>query len=252
MGVAIDSFVMAIEIAGSLAILALIWSLITRLRTQPRKRGVFQRLPVLLSAVVFIISIIIIGQLGILPIAEYKGTNQLNRYVTSGEILHFNVYESNIAYSENIEMRLDTYLMPSETINNTIEFYLGDSLTDMIYINLSSAGVENTVTEERILDLEPGLYIVRINHTFYEDGIPDDTLAHWERFTLTQAVKSSFIQELVSWSSLQFGLNIGCFFLLLGGFCVSGGSKRRYPVEETSEEPQTEFGDGGPEYGKGC
>ncbi|MDH4213377.1 MAG: hypothetical protein OEV85_05615 [Candidatus Thorarchaeota archaeon] len=251
MGAAIDSFVMAIEIAGSLGILALIWSFITRLRTQPRKRGVFQRLPVLLSAVVFIISIIIIGQLGILPIAEYKGTNQLNRYVTSGEILHFNVYESNIAYSENIEMRLDTYLMPSETINNTIEFYLGDSLIDMIYINLSSAGVENTVTEERILDLEPGLYIVRINHTFYEDGIPDDTLAHWERFTLTQAVKSSFIQELVSWSSLQFGLNIGCFFLLLGGFCV-GTSKPRYTTEDTYEEPQTDFGDGGPEYGKGC
>ena len=251
MGAAIDSFVMVIEIAGSVAILALIWSLITRLRTQPRKRGVFQRLPVLLSAVLFIISIIIVGQLGILPIAEYKGTNSFNTFVTSGEIFHFNVYESNIAYSEDVEMRLEMYLMPGESLNNTIEFYLDEDLVDTIYVNLTSTGVEDVVTEERILNLEPGRYTVGINLTLYEDGIPEDTLLHWEDFTLSQAVKSSFIQEMVTWSSLQFSLNIGCFFLLLGGFCI-GTSKPRYTSEHTDEEPQTDYVDGGPEYGKGC
>jgi len=251
MGVAIDSFVMVIETAGSVAILALIWSLITRLRTQPRKRGVFQRLPVLLPAILFIISMIIVGQLGILPMAEYKGTNYLNAAATSGEIFHFNVYESNIVYSEDVEMKLDMYLMPGESINNTIEFYLDGSLVDTIYVNLTSIGVEYMVTDERILNLEPGQYIVRINHTFYENGIPEDTLSHWEDFTLSQAVRSSFVQEITTWSSLQFSLNIGCFFLLLGGFCL-GTSKPRYTTEETDEELQTDYGDGGPEYGKGC
>jgi len=252
MGVAIDSFVMAIEIAGSIAILALIWSLYTRLNTKPVKRGVFQRLPVLLPAVTFVVSIIIVGQLGILPMAEYRGTNRLNQSVTSGDILHFNVYESNLVYSENIEMKLDVYLIPGESITNTVEFYLLDNLVDTINVNLTSNGLEGIITEQRLLDLNPGFYVVRVNNTFYDHDVLDDTVSHWVHFTLSQTVKSSFIPEMVTWSSLQFGLIVGCFFFILGGFCIGGSSKRRYVGEGTSEEPQTDFGDGGPEYGKGC
>ena len=251
MGVALDSFLMAIEIAGSLSVIALVWSLFTRQRTQARKRGVFQRLPVLLPAVIFVISLVIVGQLGILPIAQYKGVNALNESVTSGEIIRFNVYESDIVYSENVEMTVKLILLPDESINNTIEFYIEDSLVETIHINLTSAGLEGWVTEQRVLVLDPGHYILRVNNTFYEHGIPDEML-HWIDFTLSQPMKSSFIGETVTWSSIQFVVNIGCFFFILGGFCIGDSGKRRYFDEGLTEEPRTDYGDGGPDYGKGC
>jgi hypothetical protein len=252
MGLALDSFVMVLETAGSIAVLALIWSVLTRLRSKPNERGIFQRLPVLLPAVTFVISIIVVGQLGILPMAEYRGTNSLDSNVTSsGDILHFTVYQSSNVYSDNIEMRMDMYLVTGESLNSTIEFSLPDTVVETINVNLTSDGVQETVSDQRVLVLDPGIYTVRINSTFYEDGIPKDISSHWLDFRLSQALKSSFISEMVTWSSLQFGLNIGSFFLILGGFCI-GTSKPRYTVEETSEEPQTDFGDGSPEYGKGC
>jgi hypothetical protein len=252
MGVALDSFVMDLEIAGSIAVLTLIWSAFTRLRANPNKRGIFQRFPVLLPAVTFVISIIVVGQLGILPMAEYRGTNNLDSTVTSGDTLRFTVYQSNVVYSESVEMQTYIDLLPGESLNNTIEFYLLGTLAETINVNLTSGGLEQRVSDQRFLVLAPGAYIVRINSTFYEDGIPDDTLSHWFEFALSQAVKSSFIPETVTWSSVQFGLNVGCFFFILGGLCIGGPAKQRYLEENSSEEPQTDIGDGSPEYGKGC
>jgi hypothetical protein len=253
MGVALDSFVMVLEIAGSIAVLALIWSVFTRLRAKPNKRGIFQRFPVLLPAVTFVISIIVVGQLGILPMAEYRGTNSLDSTLTSsGDILHFTVYQSSIVYSDAIEMRMDMYLIPGETLNSTIEFYIPDTLVESINVNLTSDGLEEMVSDQRVLVLDPETYTVRINSTFYKDGIPQDISSHWLDFRLSQAVKSSFISEMVTWSSMQFGLNVGCFFFILGGFCIGGPAKQRYLEEDSSEEPQTDFGDGSTEYGEGC
>jgi hypothetical protein len=251
MGVALDSFAMGIEIAGTVAIIALIWSLFTRLRTRPEKRGIFQRLPVLLSAVTFVISLIIVGQLGILPISQYKGENYINESVTSSEILHFNVYDPGIVYSENVELTLKIYLIPGESINNTIEFYITDGLVETVYVNLTSTGSEEMVTEQRVLDLNPGFYVVRVNNTFYEHGIPDE-MPHWIDFVLSQPIKSSFITEMVTWSSIQFVVNIGCFFFILGGICIGGSSNKRFTDEKSTEESWTDYGDGGPDYGKGC
>ncbi len=252
MGVAIDSFVRGVQIAGSIAILALIWSLFTRLRAEPRKRVVFARLPVLLPAVTFVISLIIVGQLGILPMAEYKGENYVSEAATSGERFSFNVYESNVVYTENVELTMEKYLIPGESITNTVDFYLLGSLVETVYINLASMGVEDLVTEQRLLDLDPGQYEVRVHNTFYENGIPDDMVDHWVDFTLLQSVKSSFIPELVTWSSIQFGVNTGCFFFVLVGICIGDDSRQRHVDERISEEPQMEYGDGSPEYGKGC
>lgn len=251
MGVAVDSFVMAIEIAGSVAVLALILSLITRLRTEPRKRGVFGRLPLLLPAVTFVISLIIVGQLGILPMAEYKGANYIGEAATSGDRFTFNVHESNVVYSENVELTMEKYLIPGESIINTIDFYLLGSLVETVYVNLASTGVEDMVTEQRLLDLDAGQYEVRIHNTFYRDGIPD-VLNHWVEFALLQSMQSSFLPQLEIWSTIQFGVNIGCFFLILGGVCIGDSSRPRHVDERISEEPQTDYGDGSPEYGKGC
>jgi hypothetical protein len=251
MGVALDSFAMAIEIAGTVAIIALIWSLFTRLRTRAEKRGIFQRFPVLLPAVTFVISLIIVGQLGILPIAQYKGENYLNKSVTSGEIFHFNVYESDIVYSENVELTMNINLIPDESINNTIEFYIADGLVETVYVNLTSTELGEFVTERRVLDLNPGFYVVRVNNTFFEHGIPDE-MPHWIDITLSQSIKSSFITEMVTWSSIQFVVNIGCFFFILGGLCIGGSSKKRFTDEKSAEESWTDNGDGGPNYGKGC
>jgi hypothetical protein len=253
MGVALDSFVMVLETAGSIAVLALIWSVFTRLRAKSNERGIFQRFPVLLPAVTFVISIIVVGQLGILPIAEYRGTNSLDSTVTSsGNILHFTVYQSHVVYSDNIEMRMDMYLAPSESLNTTIEFYLPDTLVETINVNLTTNGTEEMVSDQRALVLDPGTYTVSINSTFYEDGTPTDISTHWIDFRLSQALKSSFISEMVTWSSMQFGLNVGCFFFILSGFCIGGPAKQRYTEADSSEEPQADFGDGDPEYGKGC
>ena len=254
MGVAVDSFVVGIEIAGSVAVLALILSLIARLRTEPRKRGLFGRLPLLLPAVAFVTSLIIVGQLGILPMAEYKGTNCLSEPASSGERFSFNVHESNVVYLKNVELIIEKYLMPGESIITTIDFFLLGSLVETVNINLTSTGVEDSVAEQRLLDFDPGQYEVRVHNTFYENGIPDNVnvLNHWVEFTLLQSMKSSFLPEIVTWSSIQFGVGIACFFFILGGIAIGDTSRRRNVDERDSEEPQADYGNGGPEYGKGC
>jgi hypothetical protein len=253
MGFALDSLVMAVEIAGSVAVLALILSLITRLRTEPKRRGLFGRLPFLLPAVTFVISLIIVGQLGILPMAEYKGTNYVSKLASSGERFSFNVYESNVVYFENVELTIEKHLMPGESIISTIDFLLLGSLIETVYVNLTSTGVEDSVTDRRLLDLDPGQYEVRIHHTIYEYGIPDyDVLNLWVEFTLLQSMKSSFLPEIVTWSSIQFGVGIACFFFILGGIAIGDASRPRNVDDRVSEEPQVDYGDGGPEYGKGC
>jgi hypothetical protein len=251
MGAALDSFILILSIAGPIALLALIWSLVTRLMSKPKDRGFLQRFPVLLPAVLFIISVIIISQIGILPMSQYKGTNYLNTNVTSGEILRFNIYEPTIVYSEDIQLIMGIYLIPGESINITAFFYLEGHLEETINTTLTASGTEDMITEERVLDLSPGMYLVQVNNTFFDHGVPDD-MPHWLHVTLSQHVDSSFVYEIVSWSSVQFGLNVGCFFLILGGFCIGGPSKSRYTGEEELEEQQTGDDTGGPEYGKGC
>lgn len=251
MGAAFDSLVLVIGITGPITLLALVWTLVTRAMRTPRNRGFLQRFPVLLPAVLFIISVIIINQIGILPMAQYKGSNYLNTSAASGNTFRFNVYEPNDAYSDGVQLLMGVFFLPGESMNISVRFYLENQIKETINSSLTATGTEGLVTKEQSVVLAPGSYIVQVNYTFFDQGIPDG-MSHWLDVTLSQPIKSVFVPEIVSWSSMQFGLGVGCFFLFLGGFCIGGPNKSRYVEEDEQDAERTDYGDGSPEYGKGC
>jgi hypothetical protein len=251
MGAALDSFILIISIAGPISLLVLIWCLVTRLMRRPQERGLFQRFPVLLPSVLFVISVIVISQIGILPMAQDRGENYVETNVTSGDILEFEVYNSDIVYSEQFQLNLETFMVPGDSMNVTVSFFLEDHVIRSINVTLLASETEDFITEGRTLQLSSGFYVVQVNDTYFESGVPD-VMPHALDVTLWQPVKPSFIDETVRWSTIQFGLNVGCFFLILGGLCLGGPSKSRYVEEKKQEDMQTDHGAGAPEYGKGC
>jgi hypothetical protein len=251
MGAASDSFILLLSIAGPIALLTLVWTLVTRLMNKPKDRGFLQRFPILLPAAIFIILVVAISQIGILPMAQYRGANYINTTVASGNTVRFDVYEPNDAYSDGVQLSFGAYLVPGESMNITIRFFLGSHTEKSINATLIASGTEGMVTEERTLEITPGIYMVQVNNTYFDGEIPED-MVHWVHITLSQPVNLSFANEIVTWSSFQFGLIVGCFFLLLGGFCIGGPSKSRYPEEDEQESEWIDYGGGGPEYGKGC
>ena len=76
MGVAYDSLVQVLTVAGTVALVFMILSFVSRQRTPPKQRGALKKMPLLLPAFAFIIALILSYQILPLPISEYQGGNE--------------------------------------------------------------------------------------------------------------------------------------------------------------------------------
>ncbi|TFG31729.1 hypothetical protein EU527_11725 [Candidatus Thorarchaeota archaeon] len=235
MGAAVESFIMLVGWAGIIAIFFLIYSLFTRIRRGPGNRGVIQRMPFLLPSFAFVISILVIMQLGIVPIQDYRGNNSQNNYLFDDAEVRFRVYEPGIAYVEDTTLTVHSVMEPGESINIVLEFFLNDDLIDTVLLNLVSGENESTVSTERVLNLDPGNYLIRVEVTFYENGVIVQSY-NTVQMTLTQGTIASIYSELVEWSTFQFMINIGCVFFIIGGFCIGQEDKRERRIKDYDQK----------------
>ena len=225
MGVASDSFIMIVSWAGFVTVLFLVYSLVTRARRGRGDRGVFQRMPLLLPAIAFVISVFIIMQMRITPIQEYHGNNILDYYLYDGAELDYRVYKPGIAYVEETTLTISSILQPNESIIVVLDFSLKNEPIENLTISLVAEENESTITQERILNLDPGNYVILTELTFYENGMIVDSYDAVE-LVLSQRILSSIYPELLEWSTLQFMLNVACFFFIIGGLCVGQEDKK--------------------------
>ena len=153
MGVALDSLFQVVTTAGAVAVIFLVLCLLTRIRREPGNRGVFQRMPVLLPAFAFVIAVLVIFQMGILPMSVYQGGNQTIHYgADTKDNMSFTVYPTEIAYVDTTRIELETNVGSEEYLLLQIEFIQNDSIVETLNLNLTDTSMQPELGFRKILD----------------------------------------------------------------------------------------------------
>lgn len=239
MGVALDSFVITVEYAGIVAIVLLMYCLFTRHMNNSGTLGFFQRKFVLLPAIGFLVTIILVTNLAITPMAEYQGLNsKRTSYASSGYETSFTLREQYM-YSGYLKVSVSNNLYFGESEHVEVAVFQNDSLIDTASLDLQFIGEEPSepysyywASGQCDIVLEPGPYDVQLNYTIYFEGNPLEEMRSID-LTLSQPLVAGFINEIVDWSSYQFILNISSVLLLLVGGCLDSPSKKPPKVDET-------------------
>ncbi len=152
--------------------------------------------------------------------------------------MRFRVYEPGIAYRNCVTMTIQRYLEPGESVDVNLKFYLQGNLTDTVQVGLVAEDNESMIQEQRIVSLNPGLYIAGVEIIYYNNGDVEEN-SNGVDVTLSQEMAPSLLPELLQWSTYQFMINVGCFFFLLGGICVDKQDLRERRTEEYDEKDST-------------
>ena len=234
MGAALDSFVMIFGYSGFVALILLVFCLFTRFRNDTGKLAVYQRMPLLLPAIGFVLTVIVINGSGILPMAQYQGTNQRSYYFESGQNTSFTLRDNEF-YSHSLKVEGNYHLEFNESIHIDVSISLNGDLLETLHYNLQYTPGQNTITTDDTLPLNPGIYNVQVDFTRYLGGGIDEN--QWDvSMAFSQPLVDGYIEELVDWSSYQFITNITCIGIFLAGLCI-GSSQERGPRRE---EPESE------------
>ncbi|MGY5875181.1 MAG: hypothetical protein RTU30_05505 [Candidatus Thorarchaeota archaeon] len=224
-GEAIQSFLQVLTISGSVAIASLVIGLARRLNSSNSKKGK----PVLLAAVIFIISAIVVIQVNQLPIAPYQGPNAIVARITSPRTFHYTVYGGEL-YTEYIEVSASVFLDELERVDVIIEFLQGEvvNTTATLHLTLGQNGPRQ-VSSETFFEILPDLYDIRISFRTYYNGTLSD---QWKSIdvVLGQAVIPGHLEELVVWDTMRFILIVISILILIAGVIIDTetGERRRY------------------------
>ncbi len=193
-------------------------------------------MPLLLPSIAFVISIFIILQMGITPIQDYRGTNNRDTYLYEDTEIRFIVYEPGIAYVRDTNVLIHSDLYPEQSIDIILDFYLHGDLIETLNVNLTAGENESLVSYEKTLSLNPGLYIIDADFTFYDEGVIMQGYGA-ARVILSQETLSSIYPELIDWSTYKFTIIIGSFFFVLGGICIGKEDIKERRTDDYDQEP---------------
>jgi hypothetical protein len=170
MGVAYDSLVQVVTIAGVAALVFLIISLVGRYRTSPRKRGAFKKMPLLLPAIAFTFALILSYLYVPLPISAYRGANTGEIGIPYQTEVDFTVYDAEAIYYNRIDFRFGEYMYPDYAFQVTIRIYEGATLADTVVLNLYPPATAHYIEDEDYVWINPGRYNVTGECLFYIGG----------------------------------------------------------------------------------
>ncbi len=248
MGAALDSFVITVEYAGVVAIVLLVFNLFTRHMNNSGSLGFFQRKFVLLPAIGFLVTILIVTNLGITPMAEYQGLNSKRfSYVDSEFETDFTIREQYM-YSVYLRVSVSDYLYFDESGHVEIFVFQNDTLVDAASLDFQFIGEEPSDPYESYMAsaqcdivLEPGAYNVQVNFTKYLEGTLIDGVIDFIDLTLSQPLVAGFINEVVDWSTYRFILNVSSGLLLLVGICLDSPTKKPPKEDETDWRSMSQY-----------
>jgi hypothetical protein len=196
-------------------------------------------MPVLLPAIGFIITVLIVTSYGLTPMGAYIGVNGESGYRNSGYETDIRILDNEL-YTETLDVYVAAWIDSDESVSVNVSIYQDETLVDTIplYVEYSSATIP--VTDEEIIALPPGNYQIQLNFTYDYQGIgdiPDLGIS----FAISQPLVAGMTQEIVDWSTYQFLLNIMAVGILLAGVCIGSSTKRVQKVEETDWKTTTEI-----------
>ena len=239
MGAALDSFILTMEYAGIVAIVLLAFCLISRHRNNSGSLNVIQRMPMLLPALAFVITILLVGSMGITPMAQYHGINSRLYYSDSGEITTFTLREE-FMYSETFQVSGSYQLDFNNSMYFDVYVFQDDSLIDTLSFDVQYSSIQTTQSGQDSISLEPGQYTIQVNFTFYDGGVLEEELGA-RQVTISQPLIAGFNAEVVDWSSFQFGINISIIVILIAGIGIGSSTKKPPKEDETDWKTSTEY-----------
>lgn len=199
------------------------------------KTSLIRRKPLLVPSLVFTITIIIVIAYLPIPMSVYHGTNDLQ--YSDFTYSKFRVYETG-AYEAETLVRVSRIVEPDDRYEIYTYFSQNETVIGTLFINMTNDALDAYGGVTRSISLEPGLYDVSMNATFFEDGEqPEEVFLN---ILINQPVSSVFILEITTWSTFQFVLSIVCLFLVLGGICIGREDRTRKSEDDIDQEPPRE------------
>ena len=239
MGAALESFVLTMGYAGFVALVLLVFCLFSRHRNNSGSLNVIERMPVLLPAVAFVITIMIVGNLGLTPMAQYQGINSRLFRASPGETTTFTLRDQ-FMYADTFQVSGNFQLEFNDSIYFDVYVYQDSSLIDTLSFDVQYSPIQYTQTGQDSITLAPGQFTIQVNFTFYDAGVPAEEQFSRE-VTLSQPLIPGFNAEIVNWSSLQFGINISMVAILLAGIGIGSSTKKPPKKDETDWKTTTEY-----------
>lgn len=236
MGVAYESLVQVMSVAGTVALVVMVLSFVSRHRTPPQERGVLKKMPLLLPAFAFIIALLLSYQILPLPILAYRGGNEVRALFPNERSAELEVYDAHDIYYNRIDAYVGMGLNPDESLRVDLSVYEGVTLVAAMTLNLYPPSTYHYMEDEDSVAVTPGLYNISIACTFYDDGIPQPE-DPYVTIRFSQPSREEMIQELVNWSSYQFFLNLAAIAFVMFGLCLGSEERTRRRVTAYDEEP---------------
>lgn len=237
MGAALDSFVMIVGYAGLVTLVLLAFCLISRYKNESEKLPVHQRLPLLLPAIGFVITVMVITSIGITPMAQYQGPNSHWFSFESGESTSFTLKDSSF-YAHSLEAEGTYYLSVNESIYIELTISQQGVIVETFTHSIQYSSVQSPVISTDTTSLLPGVYDIQVDFTRYEGGLPVEGWSSTLFMTFSQPLTEGYIEELVNWTSFQFTINIFCIAIFLGGLCSGTSLKGDHSREPRWREPR--------------
>ena len=181
----------------------------------------------------FVITLVLVIGLAPHPMAQYLGPNEVQRHFNESADANFRVHDG-IAYQNRILIYVSEYLESDEADIIEVEFYQNDTLVTSVSMVINGTPLSNHASGEFIIQLEPGLYQVRINAV---------RTVTWKTLTISQRLASGFFNEVLAWESYTFFLSVSSFFFILSGLCVAREDKKRFSYERIDQEPPKDGAD---------
>jgi amino acid transporter len=235
LGVASDSILEVIVIAGVIAFLVFVFGFVVESRNESPRPGIFKRKPLLFPALAFVIAALLVITLVPTPMSQYQGDNSTQFYLTIDDTMNFNIYPGEF-YHPVITLRAECSLKINESLQIKLDVYSDGVLTKSASLNLTGFSDQySTINGQVEVPLEPGQYKITLTPSYNFKQNQGDTIV--PQCTLEQSLVSGMFNEVLSWSSYLFILEVSCALLLIAGICVGKEDKERISREKVDQEP---------------
>jgi hypothetical protein len=162
--------------------------------------------------------------------SAYHGLNEVSFHSYGDDTASYRVYDS-AAYQSAIDIHVLCFLAPSETLTVRIDFLQNETLITRVEITMTGNTLGNAVTEDQVIQIQPGLYQVEVPGSNYNS------------VSLSQPLVSGFFNEVMQWESYSFIMIVISFFFILGGFCIGREDKTRFSDKPQDQEPPKDGAD---------
>ena len=235
MGAAFDTLLLLLGTGVSVTIAVMALAIWRSVLAGNLKKSFIKRKPLLVPSFVFVITIIVVSTSLPTPMSVYHGTNQLQHSIFTDN--RFRVYEEG-AYEADTLVRVTMNVEPEDWLEVYTYFSQEGTVIGSLFTNVTNDMLDSDQRVTRNISLEPGLYDVTVNASFFDNGVEQEEF--YMQILVNQPVTSSFIPEIISWSTYRFVLGIVCTFLVLGGICIGREDRTRRSEENVYQEPPRE------------